>query len=110
MFSRELKKGSTELLILALIADRPRHGYDIGKRIEERSGGRLSLRVASLYPMLVRLESRGYIRGRWVERPGERRRRYWRLTTSGRRMLERERATWKEFMAAVNAVVEGGHA
>jgi transcriptional regulator len=110
MFSRELKKGSTELLLLSLLEDGPRHGYDIGKRIEERSGGKLRLRIASLYPMLVRLESRGYIRGRWVERPGERRRRYWRLTGAGVRMLARERATWKEFMAAVNAVVEGGHA
>jgi PadR family transcriptional regulator PadR len=110
MFSRELKKGSTELLILSLLEEGPRHGYDIGKRIEERSHGKLRLRIASLYPMLVRLESRGYIRGRWVERPGERRRRYWRLTWAGRRMLVRERATWKEFMAAVNAVVEGGHA
>ena len=110
MFSRELKKGSTELLILSLLEDGPRHGYDIGKRIEERSRGRLRLRIASLYPMLVRLESRGLIRGRWVERPGERRRRYWRLTGEGRRVLARERATWKEFMAAVNAVVGGSHA
>lgn len=110
MFSREMKKGSTELLILSLLEDGPRHGYDIGKRIEERSGGRLRLRIASLYPMLVRLESRGLIRGRWVERPGERRRRAFSLTPGGRRMLARERATWKEFMSAVNAVVEAGHA
>jgi transcriptional regulator len=110
MFSRELKKGSTELLILSLLEEGPRHGYDLGKRIEERSGGRLRLRIASLYPMLVRLESRGLVRGRWVERPGERRRRFFRLTGAGRRMLVRERATWKEFMAAVNAVVGHGHA
>ena len=106
----ELKKGSAETLVLAVLEDGPRHGYDIGKRIEARSGGRLRLRIASLYPMLVRLESRGLIKGRWVEKPGERRRRFWRLTSEGRRVLVRERATWKEFMAAVNAVVGGSHA
>lgn len=105
MFSRELKKGSTELLILSLIEARPRHGYEIGKLIEQRSGGRLQYRIASLYPMLCRLEDRGLIAGRWVERAGERRRRYYRLTSEGRRMLRRERALWREFMAAVNQVV-----
>lgn len=109
MFSRELKKGSTELMILALLEGRPRHGYDLGKRIEQRSQGKLQLRIASLYPMLVRLEGRGLIRGRWLERPGERRRRYYRLTPEGRRMLTQERATWREFMEAVNRVV-GSHA
>jgi transcriptional regulator len=110
MFSRELKKGSTELLILSLVEAGPRHGYDIGRRIEQRSGGKLRLRVASLYPMLCRLESRGFIRGRWLERPGERRRRYYRITAKGRRMLFREREIWREFMAAVNHVVGRGHA
>jgi PadR family transcriptional regulator PadR len=110
MFSRELKKGSTELLVLSLLEAGPRHGYDLGKSIERRSGGRLQLRIASLYPMLVRLENRGLIRGRWIERSGERRRRYYRLTPEGRKVLARERATWKEFMAAVNAVVGHGHA
>ena len=110
MFSRELKKGSTELLILSLLETGPRHGYDIGKRIEQRSRGKLKLRIASLYPMLVRLESRGLIKGRWIERPGERRRRYFRLTPEGRRMLVQERATWREFMEAVNRVVGSDHA
>ena len=110
MFSRELKKGSTELLILSLLETEPRHGYDIGKMIERRSGGKLQLRIASLYPMLCRLESRGLIRGRWLERDGERRRRYYRLTAAGRHMLRRERATWLEFIVAVNRVVGRGHA
>jgi PadR family transcriptional regulator len=110
MFSRELKKGSTELLILSLLEAGPRHGYDLGKSIERRSGGKLQLRIASLYPMLCRLESRGLIRGRWLERPGERRRRFYRLTPDGRRTLRRERATWREFMDAVNRVVGHGHA
>lgn len=110
MFSREMKKGSTELLILSLLESRPRHGYDIGRMIEERSRGKLQLRIPSLYPMLCRLESRGFIRGRWLERPGERRRRYYRLTSEGRRMLARERETWREFMMAVNRIVGRGHA
>ena len=110
MFSRELKKGSTELLILSLLESGPRHGYDIGRMIERRSRGKLQLRIASLYPMLCRLENRGLITGRWVERPGERRRRFYRLTADGRRMLAQERETWREFMIAVNRVVGGGHA
>ncbi len=110
MFSRELKKGSTELLILALLEARSRHGYEIGKLIEIRSGGKLQFRIASLYPMLCRLEDRGLIAGRWIEREGERRRRFYRLTADGRRMLRRERAMWREFMAAVNRVVRADHA
>src|SRR5512134_3138200 len=110
VLERELKKGSAELLILSLVEARPRHGYEISKLIEERSGGRLRFKVASLYPLLYRLEERGWIAGRWVERAGERRRRFYRLTPEGRRMLRRERVVWREFMAAVNQVVGTGHA
>jgi len=76
VLDRELKKGSAELLILSLVEDRPRHGYDIGQLIELRSRGALRFNVASLYPLLYRLEKRGWIRGRWVEKAGQRRRRY----------------------------------
>jgi len=110
MFTRELKKGSTELLILSLLQDRPRYGYEIGKRIELRSGGRLTFRIGSLYPMLSRLEARGLITGRWVEKGSEPRRRYYRLTASGRKVLTRQRSVWKEFIAAVNRVVGADHA
>lgn len=110
MFSRELKKGSTELMVLALLEARPRHGYEVGKLIEQRSGGRLQFRIASLYPMLCRLEERGLIAGRWVEKEGERRRRYYRLSPAGRRVLRRERTLWREFMAAVSAVAGVEHA
>src|SRR6202790_3761572 len=81
---RELKKGSAELLILSLVEARARHGYEISKLIEERSQGTLSFRVASLYPLLYRLEARGWIQGRWVEKPGQRRRRFYKLTREGR--------------------------
>ena len=102
--SKELRKGSAELLILALIEERPRHGYEIARIIDERSRGALSYHVASLYPTLYRLEDRGLVEGRWVERPGQRRRRYYRITASGRKMLARERSTWQQFFAAMNRV------
>lgn len=110
MFSRELKKGSTELLVLALLEGRARHGYDIGKQIERQSGGRLQFRVGSLYPILCRLEDRGLITGRWVEKPGERRRRFYKLTALGRKRLARERNLWEQFVAAVNGLVKVPHA
>lgn len=106
----ELKKGSTELLILALLEARARHGYEIGKLIEARSGGRLTFRIGSLYPVLCRLEDRGLISGRWVEKAGERRRRYYRLTAEGRSMLRAQRSAWEEFSAAVNQILGGEHA
>ena len=110
MFSRELKKGSTELLVLSLLEARPRHGYELGKLIESRSHGRLQFRIGSLYPILCRLEDRSLITGRWVERVGERRRRFYRLTPAGRAMLASQRSVWKEFIAAVNQVLGGEHA
>ena len=106
MFSPTLKKGSAELLILSLLEDEQRHGYDIAKRIQLRSQGRLAFQASSLYPVLFRMEKRGWIKGRWVERAGERRRRFYRLTPKGVEALEVQRATWKEFTVAVNMVVE----
>ncbi|HVI81938.1 MAG TPA: PadR family transcriptional regulator [Chthoniobacterales bacterium] len=101
---RELKKGSTELLILSLVKDRPRHGYEIGQLIEMRSGGALRFNVASLYPLLYRLENRGWIRGRWVEKVGKRRRRYYRLTPAGRKILAAQREGWREFVEAIGRI------
>ena len=104
MLDRELKKGSAELLILSLVEDQPRHGYDIGNLIERRSRGRLRFNVASLYPLLYRLERRGWIQGRWVEKAGQRRRRYYRLTADGRRILRSQRGFWQEFLEALDRV------
>ncbi len=101
---RELKKGSAELLILALVEVRPRHGYDIAKLIESRSGGTLRFNIASLYPLLYRLERRGWILGRWVEKAGQRRRRCYRLTREGRRVLAAQRTGWRTFVAAINRI------
>ena len=110
MFTSALKKGSIEMLILSLLQSRARHGYEIGKLIEARSGGRLTFALPTLYPTLLRLESRGLIKGRWVERRGERERCFYRLTARGRRVLDEQRATWREYVAAVNAVMERGGA
>lgn len=99
---KELKKGSADLLVLAMVEDRARHGYEIGKLIGERSGGALKYHVASLYPTLYRLEDRGLISGRWVEKAGQRRRRYYRITREGRKVLERERSTWQSFFVALD--------
>src|SRR3954451_11808876 len=101
---RELKKGSAELLTLSLLEDQPRHGYEIGRLIEERSGGALRYNVASLYPLLYRLEKRGWIKGQWIERGGQRRRRYYRITAAGRKVLDAQRHGWKAFVAAINRI------
>ena len=107
---RDVKKGSAELLVLALIEDRARHGYEIGKLIEVRSGGVLKFHIASLYPMLYKLERRGLIQGRWVEKTGQRRKRFYRLTPEGRRVLESQRNRWQEFMSALARVAGIRHA
>src|SRR5947209_12501873 len=95
MLDRELKKGSAELMILSLVEDRARHGYEISKLIETRSGGTLRFNVASLYPLLYRLEDRGGVQGRWTEKAGQRRGRYDKLTAAGRKVLSAERNTRK---------------
>jgi transcriptional regulator len=104
VFSREVKKGSAELMILALLETRSRHGYEIAKLIEARSDGAITFQIASLYPMLYRLERRGWIEGRWVEKTGERRRRFYRLTAEGRQVLRRQRSFWSEFVDALDRV------
>src|SRR5688572_16330109 len=106
MLDRELKKGSAELLILSLVEARPRHGYEISKLIEVRSGGLLRFNVASLYPLLYRLEKRGWIQGRWVEKAGQRRRRYYRLTAEGKKVLAAQRSSWRDFVEAINRITE----
>ena len=110
MFSAELKKGSTEMLVLSLLESRPRHGYEIGKLIEARSNGRLTFALPTLYPTLLRLENRGWIKGRWVEKSGERSRCFYRLTPDGRRVLVQQRETWDAYVVAVNQVMNGADA
>ena len=104
MLDRELKKGSAELLILSLVEVRARHGYEISKLIEARSDGVLRFNVASLYPLLYRLEKRGWITGQWIEKTGQRRRRYYKLTPVGRKVLAAQRSGWKNFVLAINRI------
>jgi PadR family transcriptional regulator len=110
MLDRELKKGSAELMILSIIEPRARHGYEISKLIETRTGGQLKFHIASLYPLLYRLEERGWVQGKWVEKAGERRRRFYRLTPEGRRVLARQRNTWKAFVQAMALITGVDHA
>jgi PadR family transcriptional regulator PadR len=110
ILDRELKKGSAELIILSILEARPRHGYEIGTLIESRSNGHLKFHVASMYPLLYRLEERGWLQGRWVEKTGQRRRRFYGLTPTGRRVLERQRSTWKDFVEAMGLMTGVDHA
>jgi PadR family transcriptional regulator PadR len=106
----EWKKGSAELLVLSLLEDQPRHGYDISKLIQTRSGGAIRFHVTSLYPLLYRLEERGLVVGRWVEKAEQRRRRYYSLTPEGRKVLRSQRQSWKNFVAAIGRVTGIEHA
>ena len=110
MLDRELKKGSAELLMLSLIEHEPRHGYELSKLIDSRSDGAIRFHVASLYPLLYRLEKRGWIEGRWVEKAGQRRRRYYRLTSEGRRVLAAQRKNWRQFVEAIARITGVQHA
>jgi PadR family transcriptional regulator PadR len=105
VFSPEMKKGSVELLILSLLEVESRHGYELGKRIESRSNGRLVFQISSLYPVLCRMEDRGWIKGRWVEKEGQRRRKYYKLTRAGQKTLTAKQAIWLEFADSVNQVL-----
>ena len=109
MLDRELKKGSAELVILSILEARPRHGYEISKLIETRSAGQLKFHVASLYPLLYRLEERGWLQGRWVEKAGQRRRRYYRITAAGRKVLAEQRSGWERFVLAIRRIAEAEH-
>jgi transcriptional regulator len=104
MLADELKKGSAEFLLMSLLEAEPRHGYELQKLIESKSRGVISFHVASLYPLLYRMEDRGWIAGRWVEKAGERRRRFYRLTAAGRSALDAQRESWREFVTAINRV------
>ena len=103
-------KGSAEMIILALLEERARHGYELAKLIETQSERRLQFHVASLYPMLYRLERKKLVEGRWVEKAGDRRRRFYKLTPLGRRTLADQRRTWREFVRALNRLTGFSHA
>ena len=104
MLTADMKKGSAELLVMSMIEDRARHGYDIARLIEERSQSAIVVNSATLYPTLHALERQGLIRGRWVAVAGDRRRRYYSITAAGRRMLADQRGRWQQFFAVLSRV------
>lgn len=106
----QAKKGLAEMLILSVLEGQDRHGYEITQLIGQRSGGVLDYHAASLYPILYRLEEKGLINGRWVEKAGERRRRFYRITASGKRELGEQRRSWRELASAISRVAEFGNA
>ena len=110
MFNANLKRGSMELLILSTLENRTRHGYEIGKFLEEQSRGRLEFRVSTLYTVLYRMEKRRWITGRWVEKPGERRRCYYKLTSAGNKVLASQKEEWEAFSSMVNQLIGVSHA
>jgi PadR family transcriptional regulator len=95
------KKGAAELLILAQLEVEPTHGYEICQRIGQRSSGVVTFNVASLYPILYEMERRKLIAGRWVEKAGQRRRRYYRITAEGHQILAEQRRSWSQFLMAM---------
>jgi PadR family transcriptional regulator PadR len=108
--AKQLQKGSAEMLVLAIVEERQRHGYEIAQLIEQRSQGAIQFRIPSLYPLLYRLERRGLVEGRWVEKAGERRRRFYRLTAAGRRALAAQRRGWRSLFEALDRVAGFRHA
>lgn len=110
MVTPDITRGSAEMILLALLDGRPRHGYELAKLIEAGSESRLQFHVASLYPMLYRLERKKLVEGKWVEKAGERRKRYYKLTALGRRALAEQRRSWREFVQALNSLTGFHHA
>jgi PadR family transcriptional regulator PadR len=106
MDTKAFQKGSAQMIVLALVEQRARHGYELAKLIETRSAGKLEFHVASLYPMLYRLEAKGWVVGRWVEKPNERRRRFYKITPQGRKVLAMQRRNLEEFLDALNRVIQ----
>ncbi|HBY61683.1 MAG TPA: PadR family transcriptional regulator [Solibacterales bacterium] len=110
MNEKDLQKNSAEIVILALLESRARHGYELAKLIESKSESRLQFQLASIYPILYRLERKGLVSGKWVEKAGERRRRFYALTPAGRKALGAQRRAWRNFFTALERVTGFGHA
>lgn len=98
------------MMLLALLEARSRHGYELAKLVESQSDNLLQFHVASIYPMLYRMERKGLVEGRWVEKANERRRRFYKLTPAGRKALADHRRTWREFVRALHRITGFNHA
>jgi PadR family transcriptional regulator PadR len=104
--TKALQKTSAEMVVLALLEQQSRHGYELAKLIESRSEGRMEFHVASLYPMLYRLEAKGWVEGRWVERANERRKRFYKITAQGKKILAQQRQSWRDFFETLDRVAQ----
>ncbi len=109
MIDSQVKRGSAELAILSVLSLGAMHGYEIARRIQQQTDGTLQFTLASLYPLLYRLEKRGWIKGKW-ESVGERRRRCYQITASGLKRLKPLRAEWAQLFTAIAALSRGADA
>ena len=100
----DLLQGTLDVLVLKILAAGPQHGWGISLRIQQLSEDVLQVNQGSLYPALYRLEGRGWIQGRWVEKPGQRSRRHYRLTAQGRKVLAEQRRGWRQFVVAMRRI------
>jgi DNA-binding PadR family transcriptional regulator len=106
----QIKRGSAELAILCVLAEEPLHGYEIAKRIERQTQGALRFNLASLYPLLYRMERRGWLKATWEEHASGRRRRYYRLAPAGKRRVLPLREEWGQLFRALNNLAGVTHA
>jgi transcriptional regulator len=104
--SSNIKRGSAELAILTLLSETVLHGYEIARRIEQQTGGLLRFDLASLYPLLYRLEKRGWLKGTWEVSANGRKRRCYRITAAGKKQLTPLRKQWRLFFLALNRLAE----
>ena len=104
----DLVQGTLDLLILRTVANEPKHGWAIAKRIQQISKEVLQVQQGSLYPALHRLEQQGWIASKWAESETGRQAKFYRLTSGGRKQLERETANWSRLSQAINLVVSEG--
>ena len=103
---RELMKGSADSLLLCLISQQPMYGYQIIKELGRRSRGYFKFKEGTLYPALHRLEKAGLIVGKWQSLPSGRQRRYYYITNKGNRVLAMKMNQWRDFLAAMNLIIQ----
>ncbi len=106
----KIARGSAELAILALLDEQPLYGFEISRRIDERTQGALRFTLASLYPMLYGLEKRKWIAGKWQSNEAGRDRRYYSLTPAGKKQLAPLRQEWRGFFQALDQLAGVSHA
>jgi PadR family transcriptional regulator PadR len=95
---QQLRKGSTPLLLLSVLAAEKMYGYQIMRELEQRSEGYFTMTAALLYPALHQLEAEGLVKSEWQEGQGKRRRKYYTITPKGRKALTSSKTEWETFL------------